>query len=377
MTETSVSTPGFQGLLDSIGTRARRRGEPRATTSVAAAGCGVAIVGVLLISADTGIGDGGDFNRWPGTLFAALVVIGGAFLARAFPKGPLATTGTVAIAVGLPVLIGFATFEPSFPPFSPDAVLYLSTLGWLAAYVAGPTRGRPVLLGAALVGAWLSVLQLIEQPFNLLGIGLFVFRFSASSDGFGDDMGDDFGGPFGGGFHVPDVFVIGILSLGVALAYALMTRWLDGRRYSGAATPFALATIPALSVGLTGVSVELSAPITGVLYMVAGAALAHHGATLGRRATTWIGALAVANGAFFIVIDAVDSAASAGTLFLLIGLGTVAASTLVHARIGEPSDTQMSGGIRPFRRTTKASHCRGGSMQPSAPPPGPAGVVRG
>lgn len=345
MTEATTATPSkptLQGVIDSLGARARRRGEPRSTISVAGAGCAVAVLGVLLISGDAGAGDGGGFNRWPGAVLSALIVLGGVLAMRTVPRGPVPTAGAVAVLLGIPALIGFTTFEAKLPPFSPEAFLVLSTGGWLAAYLLGPGRGRPVFLGAALVGAWLSVVQLIEKPFDLFGMGFLVMGF-ADAEGFEDEA-------FGfGGFHVPDLFVIGVLCLGIAVAYAAATRWCDSRGYRGIGTPFAVATIPALHLGLACLGDDLGATLTGLLFVAAGIALAHHGATLGRRATSWIGGLTVVSGVFVVVVDAVDSAATAGLLFMLIGLCTVWASQLVHTHTREPSDTQLTSGVRPFR----------------------------
>jgi hypothetical protein len=336
----AASPSPLANLLEAIGPRGRRRGEPRTTIVTAAAGCALAVLGVLLVSGDAGIGDGdGGFNRWPGTVLAALVVLGGVLALRTVAKGPVATAGAVAVAVGIPVFVGFATFDAnSFPPFSIDAILMVTTAGWLVAYVTGPGKGRPVFLGAGLVGAWLAVLQVTEQPFSILSFfGLFA------------DMDDD--AFFGATLRTPDFFVIGLLSLAIGVAYGLATRWLDTRGHHGVATPFAVATIPAVLIGVGSLGDDLGATLTGLLFVVAGVALAHQGATLGRRATCWIGGLTVVGGVVTVVGDAADSAATGGLLLMLIGLVVVWASHLAHERLQEPSETQLTG-IRPFRRPT-------------------------
>jgi hypothetical protein len=341
MTEptTAAGSSPLTSLLEAIGPRARRRGEPRTTITVAAAGCAVAVMGVLLIAGDAGVGDGdGGFNRWPGTILAALVVVGGVLAMRTVTRGPVASAGTIAVLLGLPVLVGLATFDTgSFPPFSIDSLLMVTTAGWLVAYVVGPGKGRPAFLGAGLVGAWLSVLQITEQPFSILSFfGLFA------------EMDDD--AFFGAAFRTPDFFVIGLLSLAIGLSYGLATRWLDTRGHHGVATPFAVATIPAVLLGVASLADDLGASVTGLLLVVAGVALAHQGATLGRRATCWIGGLTVVTGVLTVIADAAKSAATAGLLLLLIGLCVVWASQLAHDHLDEPPDIQLSGGIRPFRR---------------------------
>ncbi|MDQ2647979.1 MAG: hypothetical protein M3Z03_00330 [Actinomycetota bacterium] len=349
MTETTVPASPKRSvatLLESLGVRARRRGEPRTTIAVAGAGCAIAVVGILLISVDSGFGTGG-FNRWPGLVLSALVVFGGLLAMRTVPRGPVATAGCVAVLLGIPTVVVFLTLSTNrFPPFSATSVLFLTTASWLAAYLVGPARGRTVLLGAALVGAWLTLIQVTEGPLDFFPMGLLLFGFNDSSDYDGGMEGLS----FVGGMSVPDLFVIGVLSLAIGVAYALATRWLDSRDYRGAGTAFAVATIPAVQLGVAALADDLGAGLTGLLYTVAGVALAHQGATLGRRATSWIGGFMVLNGIAVIVIEAADSAATAGLLLMLVGLCTVWAAHLAHTHFGEPADTQLSRGVRPYRK---------------------------
>src|SRR5690606_36919286 len=78
------------------------------------------------------------------------------------------------------------------PPVSFEAVLGLSAAAWLVSYVVGPGRGRPLLLGAGLIFAWLFALQVIEDPFaSHLDSPPVVI-----DDPFDEEFDDDFGGGF-------------------------------------------------------------------------------------------------------------------------------------------------------------------------------------
>ncbi len=84
-----------------------------------------------------------------------------------FRDGPLATAGVVASATGIPPLLFFLTVDVNdLPPYSTEAILYVSTLAWFACWAVGPGKGRPFYLGAALVGFFLSVLQVVEGVFD-------------------------------------------------------------------------------------------------------------------------------------------------------------------------------------------------------------------
>ena len=337
MTEPTTDGPTTT-FLDSLGARGLRRAEPRASIAVAGAGCALAILGVLIVAGDTG-SSGDDFNKAPGILLSALVVAAGFLTLNMVRVGALATAGTVAAALGVPPLMFFLTFdEGGFPPYSTDGILVVSTLIWLGAYVIGPSRGRPFFLGAGLIGAWLTVLQLTEDvfdfPFGLLG------GFAQSFEpAFEDDFGS---GSFGPTFDTPDPTTMGLLSLGFGALYLVMARRLDTTHHHGVATPFALATLPSLLVGTVLLGDELEQAGTGLLLILVGAALTHHGSTLGRRATAWVGAAATAIGAAVFLSDMTDDATIAGMLFLAGGIGLVAAGHAVATARREPDEMEIA-----------------------------------
>lgn len=362
MTE-PVGDAGAASFLDTLGERTRRRAEPRTSIAIAGAGCALAILGVLVVAGDTGLDDSsGDFNKLPGILLSGLVVAAGFFVLAAARDGAVATGGTVAAALGVPPLMFFLTFdENSFPPYSTEGILIVSTLVWLGAYLVGPGRGRPFFLGAGLIGGWLTLLQLTEKVFDapFSPFGWFFGTSTTSFDSTGElidpttgeliDPGGEFGGDgfdSGPSFDVPDPATIGMLSLGLGVAFLVCGRLLDKKGRHGAATPFAFAALPCLTVGVIGLAPDLEAAGSGLLMVGIGLALAYLGATVWRRATTWIGGAVAAIGlAIFLGDMAGDNATTGGMLFIAGGIGLVFAGHAIAVAISEPDEMAITYGV--------------------------------
>jgi len=352
MTE-PLAEPQSSSFLDSLGERGRRRAEPRTSIALAGAGCALGILGVLIVAGDTGLGDDGDFNKFPGLVLSALVVAAGYFVLAQAKRGAVATGGTVAAALGVPPFMLFLTFsEDKFPPYSTEGILIVSTLVWLASYAIGPGRGRPFFLGAGLIGLWLTVLQVIEKvftaPFEAID-GFFGGGFGPSANSLDLDTGDtiETGGSFGGEPSIPDPATIGILSLAFGIAFLIIGRRLDRRGHHGVATPFALAALPCLFVGVLGLSPDLEAAGTGLLMVLIGLGLAYHGATVWRRATTWIGGGVTAVGLGVFLTDMTDDATIGGMLFIAAGIGLVFAAHAVASAINEPDEMTVTYALVP------------------------------
>lgn len=382
MTEPMEVVP-TASFLDSLGARGSRRAEPRASIAIAGAGCALAVLGALVIAGDTGASDG-DFNRVPGIVLSALIVAAGFFTLTAVRQGPLATAGVAAAALGVPPLVFFLTFDQGgLPPYSTNAILIVSTVAWLGAYAVGPGRGRPFFLGAGLLGFWLTILQLTEHvfeaPFGFLG------GFRSSSTSFGDSTGATGGSGFDSGIngpsvHVPDPTTLGLLSLGLGLAYLVACRWLDKRGHHGVATPFALATLPTLFAGTLFMVDDLEQAGTGLLVLVIGAGLALHGATVGRRVTAWLGGAATAIGAGVFLGDMTDDATVGGMLFMAAGIGLVAAGHGISLALGEPDEMAVTSWATeplpafasgPAETSREADQARWAPPPDDSPPPPP------
>jgi hypothetical protein len=351
---TSPLTSPLASLLSSLGTRSRRRPEPRLSITLAGAGSALAVLGVLVVSGDTGAGDE-SFNSIPGLVLSVLVVVAGLVTLQQAEDGALAAAGAAAASLGVPATMFFLTYDSgSLPPYSSDAILVVSTIAWLVAYGAGPTRGRSIFLGAGLIGVWFTLLQVTEQvfdaPFGFLGFG-FARSFESTGSNGGYQSSSSMLGPrsFGGGFHGPDPTVLGLLSLAVGVAYVVATRWLDRRSHTGAATPFAAVAIAPLVAGTLFLSDDLDQAGTGLLLAVLGVWLARHGSTTRRRATAWIGGVLCAIGLATIVIDLTDDATIGGLLLAVAGLAMVAGGYGLGRTLGEPPEFTDTDGIAPMR----------------------------
>jgi hypothetical protein len=385
MTE-PVRETGPTTFVDSLGDRGVRRAEPRSSIAVAGAGCALAVLGVLVVAGDTGIDDSsGAFNKVPGILLAALVVTAGYAVLANVSRGALATAGAVAASLGVPPLLFFLTFDDgSNPPYSTEGILIVSTVAWLGSYAVGPARGRPFFLGAGLIGLWLTLLQLTEDvfssPFDLLGG--YVILDDGSSGTFDPETGeiipiDQFGSP-----SVPDPTTIGLLSLGLGLAFVLASRRLDQRGRHGTATPFTVAALPCLFLGVIALADDLEAAGTGLLMVALGLGLAYHGASVWRRATTWIGAGVMASGMAVFLIDMSpdDNVTIGGLLLVAGGIGMVFAAHALATALEEPDEMAVTGGLAPAtpapavqKRQITASSEPGASpwAPPTTPPPAP------
>ena len=367
--------------LDRLGERAQRRPEPRTSISLAGAGCALGVLGTLVLAGDTGLDDEtGDFRQIPGLLRTALVIALGYVRLSAVREGPRASAGTVAAALGVPAFMFFVTFDDGggYPPFNTEAILIVSTVVWLGSYVVGAARGRPFFLGSGLVALWLTVLELTE---NILEWNPFAFWFggfetSSSFDSSGEITSEgeiiggtgDFSGPFDAPrFETPDPFTIGMLSLGFGVAFLFLARWCDRTGRHGTGTPFSVAALPCLAVGVFGLAPDLEAAGSGLLLAAIGLALAWHGATVRRRATSWIGGATMALGlAIFLGDMSGDIATTGGMLFIAGGIAMVFLGHLLRAALDEPDELAVTYGVRvangPMRQVVPSA--------PIPPPPG-------
>jgi hypothetical protein len=314
--------------LDRLGPRALRRAEPRASIAVAGAGCALAVLGALIVGFDSA-DDGGTIDLLPGLVLTAALVAGGIAVQARFRRGPLATGGTVAVLLGAPAAVLFAV-KMADDSAGLTPIVLLSTLVWLGVYLFGPGRGRPAYLAAAALGGWLLVLQALGDLERLPLMFFPMFSFEV------DDGSDLLGSSY---LSRPDITTLALLSLGVGVAYVLLSRSLDRRGAVGAATPLLVAALPAIALGCLGLADELEAVGAGLVAIAAGGLLALHGATVGRRATTWVGGGLVAIGVAAVLGDlSGDDTAAGGVLFLAGGLGLVGLAHVLAIRFQEPHE---------------------------------------
>jgi hypothetical protein len=243
----------------------------------------------------------------------------------------------------------FVTFDDDrLPPHNVEALLIVSAVVWLSSYLIGPARGRPFFLGAGLIGLWFTVLELAENVFDAPFESIAFF-----AGGLGQELGatGDVIDPTSGfeprRFDPPDPATIGALSLVFGVGFLLAARALDRRGGHGTATPFAVAAIPCLAVGVAGLADDLEGSGTGLLLTLIGLVLAWHGASVGRRATSWIGGAAMAAGlAIFLAEMAGDDATTGGMLFIAGGIVMVFGGHLLASALNEPDELAVTAGAR-------------------------------
>jgi hypothetical protein len=305
--------------------------------------------------------DGETGSQYPGLFLTLAVIVVGVGLAARFRSGPLAAGGVAASAVALPPFVFFLTFSDTSPP-SFNSILFISTAGWLAAYLVGPSRGHTLYLGIALVGLWLWFLEVTEKLFSFPTDFLAGLAQTASGDVLGGTPATSLDAS-----AAPDASNIGVYSVGFAIAYLVVARVLDRRGARGMATPFVFGGIVTLVIGIAALGDDLEAIGTGAAFTVAGLALCYFGATESRRATNWSGAILIFFGVTTIVADPFDSPSTFGLVEIIVGLGVIAVAHAVAQHWHEPAETDAV--LSRFYRV--------GSTQPSGPPPPPAGSVLG
>jgi hypothetical protein len=328
------------GVLARLGERALRRPEPRLGISLAGAGIALAVLGALVWGGDFltgthGGGGGGDGSprRLLGVGLSLVAVVAGYFLV-ATRRGPLATAGIGASALGVPLLLGFLTFDTSQGagnglPFSIDAVVLMSVLVWLVSYLAVPrARGHVFYLGLAAFAMWPYVIDKAEPgTFSLNLLVPVVVPDSAVFDT---------------GTTSPDWTTVAALSLIFGVAYYLAAFGFDRSGRPGPGVARRLCRVLATPAGIAAAAINLHAIGTGVLLIVVGSTLAAYGALARRRFTTWAWSAGLALGASVIITKlAGDNAAASGIALIAVGVGVVLGGHLVSAALHEPDDVAM------------------------------------
>jgi hypothetical protein len=325
-------------LSDRIGPRITQRPEPRLGVSLAGVGIAVAVLGVIvwgggyLLSGIQGNPAGSsDSHRILGVVLSLLVVIIGYLAAGLRRRGPVATAGVVANALGVPVLVGFLSFDASSSssglPVSTDAVVIVSVCVWLLSYLLMPgSRGHAFYLGLATITLWIYVIGK-AQPHAISSTSTFGGSTFGSSTSLFSGIGK------------PDFPTIAGISLTFGLGYYLIAYALDRAGRHGPAVSLALGGFLATAVGIAAAAPSLHSLATGVLLILLGAVLAAYGASGGRRFTTWVWSAAVGLGVIVIVAKLwPNNDAAAGIALIVSGLVVVVAGQVLCAATGEASD---------------------------------------
>lgn len=357
-----VGGSGLTGMLDDLGDRTARRPEPRVGIGLAGVGMLMVLIGVVVWAGDYAAADLGPSESPDTTLGIVLslaVIVAGFVLLARYRRGPLAAAGVVASGLGVPVLLGFATFDTSLAddnayfslPFSIDAIALISLAAWLIAFARVPhARGRAFYLAASSATLWLYLLEKVEKGAigYLVTLPFSVFFLPLTSLGFEDER------------ELPEPSTIGAVSLLVGLTYYAIAVVLDRRGLQGAATPFTAVGFVVTALGVAHLGGDLEGIGSGLLLIAVGSVLAVSGALQRRRFTTWTWCLGIGLGVLLIVGDiSENNAAGFGIAAIVLGIGLVIAAHLLTGRFAEPDEMEPG----PSRFTSR----------PPMPPQPPAG----
>jgi hypothetical protein len=301
----------------------------------AAAGAFV-VVGVVAFVAEANRDD----PTAPGVAFN-LVLIAVALLLGLRAPGPIRSACVTAIVLAVPLVWFFGFFGGGNAGRGELRGVYLLTLvSYAVLYLFTWTKGRAVLLaGALLVFASWVTFEVSDSNSSVVPFQSRITGSSSSSSSSGFTSAPSSSNSSIFGFNdttdaaSTTALCIGLLYLGLGAA-------LDRRRYAGAATPFvAIGAIEAL-VGAIVLGGNDSLLLGGLLAAVAGAIVGlvgGHGDR--RRATTWIGVLAVFGGCGAIIGDiAPDSPAGIGGIAFGFALALGSIAFWLAPVLGEPDD---------------------------------------
>jgi hypothetical protein len=330
---TEVAQPGRAPLARRLGWRVEQRPRPGfAHVLGAAAGAFVVVAVVAFVVEVTS-----DDPTTPGVLFdLALVVL--ALLAGLRAPGPLRSACVTAVVLAVPLIWFFGFFGGGSAGRGEIRAVYLLTLvSYLLLYFVTWTKGRAIFLaGALLVFASWAAFEVAGRGSS--GVLPFPSQVSSSSGSNSNNLGLTGNSSFSSADDTTDAtaavaLVIGLVFVGVGAA-------LDRKRYAGAATPFVAVGALETLVGAIVLGGNDSLMMGGLLAVAAGTVVGVVGAHGDRRrATTWIGVLAVFGGLVAVLVDiAPDSAAGVGGIALgfAVALGSVA--WWLAPVLGEPDD---------------------------------------
>jgi hypothetical protein len=287
----------------------------------------------------------------PGIAFS-LILIALALLAGHRAAGPLRAACVTALVFAVPLLWFFTFFGSGDVDTGEVRGVYLLSLACYGVlYLATWTKGRAIFLAGVLLAfaSW-AAFEIGDG-----NSGVVPFQSEISSRTGTDSSGLSFATEDDTTDATATVaMVIGLVFLG---AGAL----LDRRGYAGAATPFvAVGAIETLA-GAIVLGGNDSLLLGGFLAIAAGAVVGlvgGHGDR--RRATTWIGVLAVFGGCVAIIVDiAPSSAAGVGGIAFGFALALGSIAWWLAPVLGEPDD----GDDRPRPTAPPGGSTEGGSTE--------------
>ncbi len=325
---TEVTRPGLAARL---GWRVERRPRPGFAHVLGAAAGAFAVVGVVAFVVEATSDD----PTAPGVaLDLALVVV--ALLVGFRAPGPIRSACVTAIVLAVPLVWFFAFFGGGSAGKGEIRGVYLLSLAsYLLLYFFGWTKARAVLLAGALVffASWIAF-----EVGDASSTNVVPFQGEISNSSGSTNFGLSDSSSFSSTSDTTDSSATAALIVGLAFLGAGAA--LDRRRYHGAATPFVAVGAVETLVGAIVLGGNESVLLGGLLAIAAGAVVGlvgGHGDR--RRATTWIGVLAVFGGSVAIIADiAPSSTAAVGGIAFGFALVLGVLAWWLAPVLGEPDD---------------------------------------
>ena len=326
------------------GPRTRRRPDARFGPSLAAAGAAMAVIGLLIWTGgyyvhgvhshfdfDTGaVTVTGEGRKYLGAALFTLLAAGGYALTFLRRTGPLATAGTLAGVVSVPIALVFWTLDLGGAvhgklPLNIDLVYLVSIVIWLVSYFAVPgARGRSVYLGSAATGL-VTYIATKSASHDVLGYG------SAATNGGGLVPGATRSATRQGRLR----------RSGWSSGWCITASPRCSIRCSEAAPPPAWST-RASSPPRADSSAppnRSGRPGIGVALVLIGALLAFYGGRANRRFTAWVWSAAVVLGAIVLIAEIPSGKyAIAGIVLAVIGIAVAIGAQLLIGVTREPPD---------------------------------------
>ena len=322
------------GMAARLGWRVERRPKPGFAHVLGAAAGAFLVVAVVAFVVEATSDD----PTTPGVLFdLALVVV--ALLAGFRAPGPLRSACVTAIVLAVPLIFFFGFLGGGDAGRGEIRGVYLlSLVSYLLLYLLGWTKGRAIFLAGTLLffASWAT--------FEVAGSGSnnvvpFQSEISTSTNG---SSTTNFGLTDNSSFSNADDTTdsTATIALVIGLAFLATGAVLDRKRYAGAATPFVAVGAFETLGGAIVLGGNDSLLLGGFLAVAAGAVVGLIGARGDRRrATTWIGVLAVFGGLVAVLVDiAPDSAAGVGGIAFGFALCLAAVAWWLAPVLGEPDD---------------------------------------
>jgi hypothetical protein len=343
--------------------RSARRGTPWLGHAIAGGGGALVAAGVVAIGADL-YPDPSDDPGWAGALLCvALVVVSIVALPRvpALIRSALIAT----IAVGIAGAAGFLLLPGVHGVDDLRGFFALTVAAWVVAFLVGPTRGRTLLLGLALLLAFTWALAEVADfssfsPFPITtsiesssgttidsitpgSIDDSLNGDSFSEQPFTDDSSSSFDAP-----DEPNWGELGIVAAIFGVAYLLAVALLDARGRSGTSTAFVAPGVVALIFAIYFFATEANnAAVAGAVSVAAGLFCGAVGTQSHRRFTVWTGAFLATIGAALLAGQLTSSTVDSGddngaTVFgitaIVFGAVMVAVAFVTARFLREPVD---------------------------------------